>query len=459
LLFLNPDVLAEHDGVRLTVNPPRREAVDFPPRQPWERMRGLYLSVMEDGDRLRMWYGARSGAGETDKHVCYAESDDGVVWWTPELGLAGFRGSTANNLLSVNSMEGAVFRDPTAPADSRYRATWQLLPEGLTLFTSPDGLRWTARGEPLLKFWCDSANVALWDEQIGKYVGYVRAWKDGPPSVRRRKVARWEADSIDEPLGVEPVKEHPRPDRLPHVTTELPIVMECDGLDPPDTDIYTNAVVPYPLAPRYYCAFPVFYHHFPEPDEGPYQNSGRTETHFMGSTDGVTWHRYDRCTYAGPRPDENMLYVGHGLVARDDEIWQYGVAYHTPHGRLERRLRETDGTICRFVQRLDGFVSVDAGYRGARFVTRPVELPEGCLWVNADAGALGSLRVGLRDEEGRAVPGFSMAECVTVEGNGTRLPVRWESARHLGELAGRRLRLAVEMSRCKLYSFAFGEPC
>ncbi len=453
MLFLDPEILVASDGVRLSVNPPRREPVDFPARQPWERMRGLYLSVVEEDGRLRMWYGCRSGAGRTDKHVCYAESDDGVVWRTPELGLVDFGGSTANNLVVMDTMEGAVFRDPNAPADSRYRGTWQRLPEGLTLFTSPDGYRWTPRNEPLLRFWCDTANVSFWDERIGKYVGYVRAWKDGPPSIRRRKVARWEAHSVEEPLGVEPTKEHPDPCLLPHVTCELPVVMECDALDPPGTDIYTSGVTSYAPAPRYYCAFPVLYHHFPEPDEGPYRNSGRTETHFMGSTDGVRWHRYDRATYAGPRPGENMLYMGRGLVVRGDELWQYGVAYRTPHGDVQRRLRETDGTICRFTQRLDGFVSAEAGHRGGRFVTRPIEFGGGRLRLNANAGALGSIRVGLREEGGKPLAG-----CRPVEGNGTRLPVRWEGDRIHGELAGRRLRIAVEMSRCKLYSFTWSDP-
>ena len=42
-------------------------------------------AVVREGDRWRMWYSAPDGAGT---RVAYAESDDGLTWRKPELGLA-----------------------------------------------------------------------------------------------------------------------------------------------------------------------------------------------------------------------------------------------------------------------------------------------------------------------------------------------------------------------------------
>ena len=60
--------------------------------------------------------------------LCYAESEDGLTWRKPELGLQEWNGSRANNIVLGRELAGprglmgaAVFRDATAPAHERFK--------------------------------------------------------------------------------------------------------------------------------------------------------------------------------------------------------------------------------------------------------------------------------------------------------------------------------------------------
>lgn len=70
----------------------------------------LYGSVLHIGGKFRMWY---LGMFETEiksgqapgwwRPMCYAESDDGINWTKPELGLVDFKGNKKNNICLIRS--------------------------------------------------------------------------------------------------------------------------------------------------------------------------------------------------------------------------------------------------------------------------------------------------------------------------------------------------------------------
>ena len=67
---------------------------------------------------------------------------------------------------------------------------------------------------------------------------------------------------------------------------------------------------------------------------------------------------------------------------------------------------------------------------------------------------------GFEDEAGRPVPGFSVDDCVYVNGNHVEHEVAWLSPdgalrRDLGELRGRTLRLVARMRGASLYAIQF----
>ena len=117
----------------------------------------LYGTVLREGGIYRMWYQSwpKGGAsGEDTILVAYAESDDGLDWRKPRLGIFDFRGDGGNNnLINLGAHQPSVFIDPDSPPSHRYRATGCVLPwqygalpgaEGVGYYTahSADGLRW-----------------------------------------------------------------------------------------------------------------------------------------------------------------------------------------------------------------------------------------------------------------------------------------------------------------------------
>ncbi len=450
-LFLDPAFVSEAQGTTLRVNPPLREDRVMVSDRPWEQlMISFYTTVRDEGGRLRMWYICRDTQNRAN--VAYAESGDGLNWNKPELGVVAYEGSTANNLVGLHSLEGAVYRDPRGAGDEQY-VYLSTGSGGVFRFTSPEGLRWKRQAGPLVRFQPDTQTVPFWDERRGKYRVYTRG-KDpkGPHEhTLRRKVVLLETDSLAGQLGSDAK-------RQPGVRMdELPVMLKCDEQDPSDTDVYTNSIQPYPLDPHWYVGFPAFYRHFN--GNSPHFNDGRTEVQFVGSRDGLTWHRYGREVYAGPGlpgpQSGNMIFMGTGLVVRGDEVWQYGTRYRTTHGDKPGRAQQTDGAIYRFVQRVDGFVSLDTGNVVGSARTVPVKVSSRRLLINLDTGALGGMQVGLIGVDGRPLPGFGVEDCRRLEINATGAVVTWASGADLSALQGRDVAIEFRSHRTKLFSFRF----
>ncbi|MDZ4290158.1 MAG: hypothetical protein U0984_19485, partial [Prosthecobacter sp.] len=100
----------------------------------------LYGSVLHIGGKFRMWYLAMSQQeivkGQAPgwwRPMCYAESDDGVKWTKPELGLVDFNGNKKNNICLIESDPFSLSRvndflsvmyEPDAPAAERYKCAY-----------------------------------------------------------------------------------------------------------------------------------------------------------------------------------------------------------------------------------------------------------------------------------------------------------------------------------------------
>jgi hypothetical protein len=131
-LFLDPAFLVEKENVMLRVNPAQQRETVIRPDRPWEQlMISFYLTVLEDGGKLRMWYICRDKKNQPN--VAYAESTDGVTWIKPNLGIVEYEGSKENNLVGLTSLEGTVYIDERAPADERYCYITHLITEGMEI--------------------------------------------------------------------------------------------------------------------------------------------------------------------------------------------------------------------------------------------------------------------------------------------------------------------------------------
>jgi hypothetical protein len=471
-LFLDPAILERVEGAEIHVNPAERRETVILPDRPWEKhIISFFLTVRDEGGKLRMWYicrndvvtrpdgGMADPTPDSQANVAYAESSDGIQWTKPSLGIYDYKGSKDNNLVGVHSLEGMVFQDKNAPASERYTyvSTGRPVgdrkgPVGIYRFHSPDGLRWERDAQPLIQAASDTQNVVWWDEHRKEYVVIVRGWENG-----LRKVSRLALPSLTVPATVKPGG------TSRYFNNEIPTILACDEQDPPRTDVYNMSAQPYILDSHWYVAFPTFLRRWTATDDrrqpGMKRSVGPAEVQFAGSRDSLQWHRYDRTAYASPGiadpAKKNLIYMGTGMVLRGDEIWQYGTEFESAHGDIEARKRKTDGRIVRYVQRVDGFVSLDTHNSAGTARTVPVQITGTRLLVNLDTGALGELRVGLIGADGQPEPGFAIEDCEPIEYNGTGVTVTWKGGADLSARQGRKLALEFKSHRTKLYSFRF----
>ena len=144
--------------------------------------------------------------------------------------------------------------------------------------------------------------------------------------------------------------------------------------------------------------------------------------------------------------------MGVGLVRRGNYIYQYYAEGPSIHGYYDHNLR-----IWQAKQRLDGFVSVDAGPEDGWFVTPPVEFAGNRLQLNVDCGAMGEAWVEIQDESGQPLPGYALEDAVSVDRNGIAQEVWWRGGSALSSLSGRPIRLKIKMRSAKLFAFQFVE--
>lgn len=189
-LFVDHALIEKLDGAALQMHAPREAGVAMRFEKPWEGAFCAYITVIQDGERYRMYYRGSPGVGAdgSDGEVtCYAESRDGKTWHKPELGLIEVRGTRANNVIVAGqapcSHNFAPFIDkrPGVAPELRYKAVSGSSRSGLIPFVSPDGVRWKKlRDEPILtKGAFDSQNVIFWSASEEQYVCYLRTFKNG----------------------------------------------------------------------------------------------------------------------------------------------------------------------------------------------------------------------------------------------------------------------------------------
>ena len=106
-LFVDDYLIDElSDGARLILQHPTPQEVAIVHDEPWEGNATNYHSIFKDDDLFRLYYKASqytTTEGNLDwthpLFFCYAESDDGIHWRKPELGLIEFNGSKKNNIM------------------------------------------------------------------------------------------------------------------------------------------------------------------------------------------------------------------------------------------------------------------------------------------------------------------------------------------------------------------------
>jgi hypothetical protein len=77
--------------------------------------------------------------------------------------------------------------------------------------------------------------------------------------------------------------------------------------------------------------------------------------------------------------------------------------------------------------------------------------------LNYSTSGAGSIRVEIQDPEGHALPGFSMAEAELMYGDALEQIALWKAGNDVSRLAGKPVRLRIELQDADLYSICFRE--
>ena len=311
-LFVDRRLIADMSGVTQVLHQPVRREIAIQPEHPWEQFGVSYMVTFRDEGRFRAWYrvdAADFNKGGRNSMTAYAESDDGIHWHKPELGLIDFNRSKANNLVWDGAAANlAPFRDdnPACEPEARYKAIGRS--GEVYALLSPDGLQWRLASEtPILtERPFDSHNIAFWDAETQQYVAYTRGIRtDGP--LGQAMASKFKS-------GVRWVRRATSRD-FRHWTELEPIQTG----EAPREEFYTNATIRYERAPDYLLMFPSRFASAREPISGWKHGKGVNDIALLSSRDGIHFDRTFMEAFIRPGQDqgnwhERSLYMERGIL-------------------------------------------------------------------------------------------------------------------------------------------------
>jgi hypothetical protein len=414
-------------GVKYSGNPVLKRGVPGSPDAKWARL--WAGTVLHDQGKFRMWY---SGTGSVEEwmglrfNMLYAESDDGINWTKPDLGLVEYRGSRENNIVDIEhsiEMPAVVLDDgPDVPLDERYKMFSENLhnsPIKPFISVSRDGLHWSTvahpkyRGVSLYRFkglyhsaFVDHTRLLPGGYDGGRVMGVIRSrdyknWAGGPclgfhrgnyfthPPDATEQVHTpagfWNRDNVvlgvygqihqvDAVTGTRPVR---LGSGLENVREDLGLFLSNDGL------------------------------HFREPVPG-FKIVGRGQE---GRWDGGSVVPANAFVNVG---EHTYLYYGG---------WDNGLCYENSVGDVGLAFWRRDGF---------GYLRIRDGKTPAVMQTEAIVSTgkDREIFVNFDIDSFSEgcgLDFELVDQSGHVLPGYFADECITCTESGFLRPVRWKN--------------------------------
>ena len=477
-------------NVQLSDKPVRREKL-MTFDELWENLKVSYPSFFYDEDvkKYRMYYCAcmrkdltklnEQEMDEPHMRFCYAESEDGLNWVKPNLGLFDVDGDFNNNVVipayAGNTFDNFfVYKDinPNCPPNERYKGVaydtrGEITPRRsgmdsnrvLLYFKSADGIHFDIEPEILdIEGRFDTHNVIIWNPEDELYHIYFRDVHAGycfdyPDEVWVRDV--YHATSKDF-----------------RNWSEAEELRYQDGA--PAMQMYTSGVIPYYRGDGMWIGFPARYFehpqwipnidHLPALKErkdlyGAYSRCAVafTDAGFMYSENKSDWYRFDEAYFLpGPENADNWFYgdcyLAAGMMETTNDFGERELSMIMPMAKWKR-----DGGFLtkyaeyyRYTMRIDGFACAHADGKGAGLLTKPFTFEGSKLEINFRTSAGGFVKVALTDEDGNVLEGF---EEIRLFGDSIERPVDFTG--DLTALNGKPVRMQLQMRDADVYSFKF----
>ena len=447
-LFVDHSLIEQIDNLQLELHAPREEGAVLFFDKSWEGPFSGYCTVIHDGESYKAYYRGLPVAGQdgSGKEVsCYAESDDGIHWRKPDLGLYEIQGSKANNIILAHAApvthNFSPFLDtnPAAIPQQRYKALGGTKKSGLIAYGSPDGIHWKKLQEKAVftQGIFDSQNVSFWSEAEQLYVCYFRTWT-GEGYQGFRSVSRTTSPNF--------------------LDWSEPVAMSFG--DTPYEHMYTQQTHPYYRASHIYVAIGARFmagrqvitdEEAVSLDVNPKYYKDCSDAFFMTSRGGSV---YDRSFM------ESFIRPGIGLenwVSRSNYP-ALNVVQTSPTEMsvyVNEHYAQPSAHLKRYSMRIDGFASLSAGYEGGELLTKPFTFEGKQLELNFESSAAGGIRIEIQDETGTAISGFRLSDAQEIIGNQISRLAQWNGQSDVSALVGKAIRLRFVMKDADLYSFRF----
>lgn len=486
-LFLDLDALREWD-TGIFQRFPKPEKVPITGLEPgpagsWDaRAATIYGSVLVEDGRFRMWYCGMPDAHSHDEnpdhmYTCYAESDDGIAWRKPDLGITGRQCYPGNNLLAlpgavmgvVPALPGAGFRYLAAviviaalEPDVSEGFGYALHGNGTYLFASDDGLHWRQLGDEPIAQQGDVACLAV-DPASNRYLLYQKVGCMHGLDARRSFIGMESADGI-----------HWEGYQGFGSWRECFVADDFDDLKAQQAglrimDYY--GIAAYRAGDLYVAVESIFNIGSPLRFAFAQNPNGLAACRLAFSHDGLHWRhpkgRPHWLEQGAPGDfDAGFLVTASTFTAHGDDLLLYYGGSRYDHGwcinpdfslctdvPLEAQRDSARIGLARITR--DRFASLGATYQG-RFAVDAGPRQGDALFVNARCPR-GSLRVAISAlGKKNPLPGCSFDDCLPFTGDAVRAPMRFKGAGPARIPVDLRLMLHFDLQTGDVYGYEWG---
>lgn len=417
-----------------------------------------------------------------DIHACLVESQDGIHWERPNLGIHAFAGRKDNNIVLMKSMFPGmtnidnffvmIDENPNPAVPERYKATMAYrrreqdgtLYRALYALVSDDGIHFRHQGIITEKGRFDSLNVVQWFPGTGLYHCYMRDFHhpaDEKGVYRDVKIS--EEKGLNE--AVRDIRVLTSQDFI-HWTE--PQLLQFNDVE--DHALYTSCASPYPLNKNVMVGFPSRYverHQWTRNFDrlcGAEKRRNRSRIHprygmtvtdcvFMCSRDGLNWYRHDDA-FIRPGPEQPLnwvygdCYPAVGLVSTPSDI--PGADPEMSLFLFENHWTGVPAYTVRYTLRWDGFVSLHAGIRPEKVVTKEFTFAGSVLHINFETSARGWMKITLRNTQ-------TGEELHSDELFGNRINRIVDFDGDAEMFSGSPVVMEIELCDADIYAFEFGD--
>merc|ERR1712070_628505 len=360
--------------------------------------------------------------------LLYAESDDGITWTKPNLGMTDWKGSKANNLIETDGMTTGIYLDETADASERYKIVTGSNGKG-RIATSADGIHWNNTKDlekETFGRW-DTPKNTVWDPVQKQWIVYIRS----KPTVSEKEAGALRIQSYTHSLTE---------DFMGDWAAATPTGLNSSS------DYQPDGLVVWPYAGIYIGVGNVFN---PTQEDGAAAVKGQVNMVLGWSADGRRWKwlvpndsiiplgaegDFDACGVFGAKQDPLRTTV-------NDTLRMYYAGCNGPFFG-SRGCALGMATLQR-----DGF----AGYQGGSLVTAPVRVVGNTLKISVDGGSTG-VQVGIVGDKD-----FSVDNCTPIKGKQTDATVSWKKGADLSKYLNGAISLEFKIPQdATAFAFSLG---